>query len=129
MRAILLSIKPEWAAKIYAGEKTLEIRKSVPKCVFPAVVLIYESGTGLVTGTFTLQGVLHTASPVYFAKAAAMSLKELGDYGPDGRGVYHGWAIEKPLRFTVPHTLASMGINRPPQSWRYISLEDEAWEE
>ena len=125
MKAILLSIKPEWAEKIYSGEKTLEIRKSVPRCTFPAVVFLYESGTGLVTGSFTLQGVLHTASPVYFAKAAAMGLKELTDYGPDGRGVYHGWAVEKPLRFTVPYTLASLGIKRPPQSWRYIDMPAE----
>ena len=120
MKAILLSVKPKWAKKIYAGEKTLEIRKSFPSCRLPATVYIYESGTGLVTGMFTLQGVLHTVSPVYFTKPGCISLKELTDYGPDGRGVYHGWAVERPLKFTLPYTLASLGINRAPQSWRYF---------
>lgn len=31
MKAILLSIKPEWLAKILNGEKTIEIRKKFPK--------------------------------------------------------------------------------------------------
>lgn len=31
MKAILISIKPKWVAKILNGEKTLELRKSFPK--------------------------------------------------------------------------------------------------
>ena len=31
MRAVLLSIKPEWWEKILAGEKDLEIRKTAPR--------------------------------------------------------------------------------------------------
>lgn len=43
MRAILISIKPEWVAKILNGEKTIEIRKTMPKCVLPCRVYIYCS--------------------------------------------------------------------------------------
>lgn len=31
MRAVLMSIKPEWWEKILAGEKDLEIRKTAPR--------------------------------------------------------------------------------------------------
>lgn len=31
VRAVLLSIKPEWWEKILAGEKDLEIRKTAPR--------------------------------------------------------------------------------------------------
>lgn len=31
MRAVLMSIKPEWWEKILTGEKTMEIRKTAPK--------------------------------------------------------------------------------------------------
>ena len=31
MRSVLISIKPEWVAKILNGEKTIEIRKKFPK--------------------------------------------------------------------------------------------------
>lgn len=41
MRSILISIKPQWVAKILNGEKTLEIRKTAPKCELPVDVYIY----------------------------------------------------------------------------------------
>lgn len=41
MKKILISIKPKWIAKILNGEKTLEIRKSAPKCELPCEVYIY----------------------------------------------------------------------------------------
>lgn len=41
MKAILISIKPKWVAKILNGEKTLEIRKTAPKCELPIDVYIY----------------------------------------------------------------------------------------
>lgn len=41
MKAILISIKPKWVAKILNGEKTIEIRKTMPKCELPIDVYIY----------------------------------------------------------------------------------------
>lgn len=41
MKAIMLSIKPEWVAKILNGEKTIEIRKTMPSCELPVKVYIY----------------------------------------------------------------------------------------
>ena len=41
MKAILISIKPKWVAKILNGEKTIEIRKIMPKCDLPIDVYIY----------------------------------------------------------------------------------------
>lgn len=39
--AILISIKPECVEKILNGEKTIEIRKTMPKCELPQKVYIY----------------------------------------------------------------------------------------
>ena len=39
--SILLSVKPEWLAKILDGEKTIEIRKTMPKCRLPIDVYLY----------------------------------------------------------------------------------------
>lgn len=39
--AVLISIKPEWVCKILNGEKTIEIRKTTPKCDLPIDVYIY----------------------------------------------------------------------------------------
>ena len=41
MKAILISIKPKYVAKILNGEKTIEIRKTMPKCDLPIDVYIY----------------------------------------------------------------------------------------
>lgn len=40
-KAILISIRPEWVAKILNKEKTIEIRKTAPKCKLPVDVYIY----------------------------------------------------------------------------------------
>lgn len=40
-KAILISIKPEWVAKILNGEKTIEIRTTMPKCELLIDVYIY----------------------------------------------------------------------------------------
>lgn len=41
MRAVLISIRPEWVAKILNGQKTLELRKTRPKLETPFKVYIY----------------------------------------------------------------------------------------
>lgn len=41
MREILISIQPQWVEKILNGEKTIEIRKTMPKCELPVKVYIY----------------------------------------------------------------------------------------
>lgn len=40
-KAILISIRPEWVEKILNGEKTIEIRRNMPKCDLPIDVYIY----------------------------------------------------------------------------------------
>lgn len=47
MKSILINIKPEWVALILNGDKTIEIRKTMPKCELPIKCYIYcaKSGT------------------------------------------------------------------------------------
>lgn len=42
MKAVLISIRPQWCEKITSGEKTIEVRKTVPKEV-PFKAYIYET--------------------------------------------------------------------------------------
>lgn len=41
MKAVLISIHPEWCAKIASGEKTIEVRKNRPKIETPFKCYIY----------------------------------------------------------------------------------------
>ena len=59
MKAILLSVQPEWVAKILDGEKTIELRKSVPQgfvgwvyiyCTKAKPYLGYEYVSGEISG-------------------------------------------------------------------------------
>ena len=41
MKAIMISIRPQYVEKILNGEKTIEVRKTMPKCELPCKVYIY----------------------------------------------------------------------------------------
>lgn len=45
-KAVLISIRPEWARKILNGSKTVEIRKTAPKCGVPFKCYIYCTAGG-----------------------------------------------------------------------------------
>ena len=46
MKAILMSIQPQWCEKIASGEKTVEVRKTVPKLKTPFKVYMYCTEKG-----------------------------------------------------------------------------------
>lgn len=46
MKAILLSIRPNWCKLIWSGMKTVEVRKTLPKLETPFKVYIYCTMTG-----------------------------------------------------------------------------------
>lgn len=41
MKAVLISIQPKWVEKIANGKKTIEVRKTAPKCEVPFKCYIY----------------------------------------------------------------------------------------
>lgn len=41
MKSVLISIQPQWVEKIASGEKTIEVRKTAPKCETPFKCYIY----------------------------------------------------------------------------------------
>ena len=45
MKSVLISIQPKWVEKIANGEKTIEVRKTAPKCDVPFKCYIYCTKT------------------------------------------------------------------------------------
>lgn len=43
MKAVMLSLRPQWAEKIFNGSKTIEVRKSYPSIPTPFKVYVYET--------------------------------------------------------------------------------------
>lgn len=130
MRAVLMSIKPEWWEKILAGEKTIEIRKTHPKSeelYWPITVLVYVSGTGTVQGQFTCPGEASEHSPHDLAGPSCVPAKDLYRYARGRR--LSGWIIKNPEKFDEPARLAELGLERPPMSWCYVEIPDPVMEE
>ena len=43
MKAVMLSLRPQWCEKIFNGSKTIEVRKSYPSIPTPFKVYVYET--------------------------------------------------------------------------------------
>ena len=138
MKAILLSIKPEWAEKIYNGEKTIEWRKSRPRIDRNnrhQRVYIYETApVKRITGHFTLCGCHELdlgCKPTNAADAfisadiqrrGRVPHEDLVRYQGKSRRIY-GWSVDRlrcVVRYNVPYRLEDFGLKCPPQSWQYV---------
>lgn len=132
MKAVLMSMKPEWWEKILSGEKTLEIRKSAPRSKdgrafdWPLTVLVYVSGTGEVRGQFTCKGWVKTNLLEMLVEQSGVNLEDLRAYAKGG-GLY-GWVVEEPEKYDTPSPLAEFGLTHPPMSWQYVEIQDAAAE-
>lgn len=62
MKSILMSIRPKWCAKIFNGEKTIEVRKTRPLIDMPFKVYVYCTKQKL-TKTTCMHSYLHKNEP------------------------------------------------------------------
>ena len=126
MKDVLLSIKPEYAALIYAGKKTVEFRRGLPISAFywsRFHIYIYESSpVRMVTGWADVSGVFHSTVENMWRMlggSGGISWNAYSEYMIGATGAW-GLVISKINPFAEPLSLSSFGIERPPQSWRYI---------
>lgn len=143
-KAVLVSIRPKWCALIASGKKTVEIRKTRPKLETPFKCYIYQtlpkSGDwndrdGRVIGEFVCDRIESTncfsgwVCPEKnniikrFLDGSCLSEQEIVDYA-DGRAVC-GWHISDLMIYDMPKNLGEFGVDRAPQSWRYIDETDK----
>ena len=87
MKKILISIKPKYVAKILNHRKTLEIRKSFPKCELPCEVYIYcTKGSPYLYDIFDHQYSLNKIEPPNSLNGlvvAKFTLKKITPIGKD----------------------------------------------
>ena len=130
MRAVLMSIKPQWWEKILSGEKTMEIRKTAPMGgagdpePWPLTVLVYVSGTGAVQGQFLCNGWIKTNLLAGMERQSCVPLADLVEYAGGPGNSLCGWIVKESEKFDTPSPLAEFGLNRPPVSWQYIEIPD-----
>ena len=128
MKAILITIKSEYASQIYAGMKTVELRENNPKVPIGTPCLIYEPlPIGRVTGYFTYAGsflfdTLCTRQSLL--KNAGMSYFKMRAYYAH-RVIGVAWRIERPTPFRYACSLSNFNVSRPPHSYRFVYIPDK----
>lgn len=115
MRDVLISIKPEYAKRIWEGTKTIEFRRLKPRAYRRCYV--YESGTGEITGFFDVWreslGYWKDHEPCY-----GIDHDRLMSYSR-GRKIW-GLHIIRARKFFQPVKMKFILDGRAPQNFRYL---------
>jgi len=122
MRA-LLSIKPEYAFKIFEGEKKFEFRKIIFKNPNIKTVVVYASSpVKQVIGEFEIDDIFSLAPDMLWEMTkehSGISEEFFLEYFAN-REVAHAIKIKKTRRYRKPLNLKEDFNAAPPQSYRYL---------
>ena len=142
MKAVLVSIKPEWCELIMNGKKAAELRKSAPadKGPFKAYIYcskngkqLYQNGhllNGKVIGEFVCPGAINFGrvsdlSPIVMYRLKTLScvdINQIIEYSEPKN--LHVWPISDYFSFTTPKGLDEFLVSRAPMSWQYVEDQD-----
>lgn len=129
--ALLISIRPQFVESIFAGNKTVELRRVKPRLQVGDLVVIYASGsTKAIVGAFEVEGVT-IASPLAIWRkhngGSGLGRAEFDRYF-DGTDVGYAIRIGKLWKLPCPIPLGTLRNRRsgfrPPQSYHYWQLDD-----
>lgn len=120
---ILLSVKSKYLKRIYAGTKSIEIRKQVPRKLKPRdIIWFYESGKGAVTGLARFYGykiIAPKQALVEYGSTMGVTNTEFWNYvGNSKKIVLLGFTFVSNFDKGLP--LSAFGLKRAPQSYCYV---------
>jgi len=130
-RALLLSIRPKYASKVFDGTKTVELRRVRPRIEPGDVALVYVSSpVKALLGAFEVARV-EVASPVKLwslvESKAGVTLAEYEAYFKGAKEAYaifleRAWKLDRPL--LLERLRRRRTGFRPPQSYHYLSASE-----
>jgi len=122
--SVLLSIKPEFVEKIFAGLKRYEFRRVLFRSKSVSRVVVYASSpVQQVVGEFEVGGILALHKWKLWQLTKRHSGIPKSYFDEYFRGQQTGFAIEikRPQRYTTPMLLKQLfRLARPPQSFMYL---------
>lgn len=129
-RSILISIKPEFVDLIFSGQKTVELRRVVPKDLNTETeIIIYASSpTKCIVGRATVKQIEAHPLELLWSKIghkAGITFDYFLEYF-NGKDMGYGLVLENIERFSTPFHLNSLREQLdfyPPQSYMYTSPE------
>ena len=120
---VLLSIKPEFAEKIFTGEKKYEFRRTIFKRADVRGVMVYASAPiSKVIGEFEIDTIISADLNTLWAKTESSSgiTKDYFFRYFINRESGHAIKINRPIRYRLPLCIkGDLGMT-PPQSYAYI---------
>ena len=133
MKAVMLSLRPQWCEKIFNGSKTIEVRKSRPSIDTPFTVYVYQTkhkggkkivsevlnsvyGGGKVIGSFVCDrireiiplGLRGFKLGAEWLKEMCLSKEQLDEYG--GLKTLYSWHITEPKLFDKPRDITEFAL-------------------
>lgn len=121
---VLLSIKPEFANKIFDGSKKFEYRRVMPKEKGIKKIVVYASAPiSKVIGEVNVEAILSDSVETLWDLTKDFSGISYGYYREYFEGKDHASAfkLKKATRYKDPVSLESTYGVRPPQSFMYIN--------
>ena len=123
MKTVLLSIKPEFAEKIFDGTKKFEFRKSIFKNNNVQKVIVYASSpVQKVIGEFSIEDILNDDVETIWEKTSRYSGITHDFYLSYFANKEKAYAIKigKTKRYHQYRNLSDYNLNFAPQSFAYI---------
>jgi|AntRauTorcE11898_2_1112593.scaffolds.fasta_scaffold39329_2 predicted transcriptional regulator len=121
---VLLSIKPEFANKIFNGEKKFEYRRVIFKNKNVSKIVVYASSpVKKVIGEFDVGEIINTSKTELWNKTRKYSgiTKDYFDKYFDDKEFGYAIEIKRVERFDKPKCLnEEYGVSSPPQSFVYL---------
>jgi predicted transcriptional regulator len=125
LKALLLSIKPEYVEKILQGEKKFEYRKRLAK-EDVSYIYVYSTAPSMkVVASVHIEGHLSDSPTALWEKtkaAAGISRAKFRDYFRGCKTAY-AYKLGKVEVFESPKNLSDFGVAVAPQSFVYIKIE------
>jgi predicted transcriptional regulator len=126
-RDVLVSVRPEYASKIFDGEKTVELRRKFPESpVIGSVVLIYSSSpVSAIVGSAQIKAVRKLRVVQIWAQHGEEACISKKDFDSYFRGLTHGFAILLTNARLLKEQIGIVELQQqfgiaPPQSYRYV---------
>lgn len=124
MKTVLLSIKPEFAEKIFDGTKKYEFRKSIFKNNDVQKIIVYASSpVQKVIGEFSIADILNDDVEIIWKETALYSGITHDFYMSYFANKEKAYAIKigKATRYKRARNLSEYNLNYAPQSFAYLS--------
>ena len=131
---VLISIHPEYAAMIYAGEKKIELRTTIPRKykLCEDYIFLYETAPIFaVTGWMKVDSYINvnkilngerTDLKKMIINESRLTMEQIKDYKPNLS--LWGWHIKEAYNFGRKEFITRFSPNeKPPQSWCYTGAE------